>query len=581
VSYLENITHYFRKSLIDSERLSPSDKDILPALAPNQNTKNDYISLHNALWKEGEISDPNTLNKILGSKSQKEVLLFPRVDLLKQQAGQYTSQMRRVLLPLAVLVIVNKDGTLQPSKTPPWIPRQWISPNSDGDSITEMDTIDAYFTSNPYETVQNWGDLIKYCHGLLSYIVKAETNTNNIYEISLFDDYQTTANTLLQCEAPSLGVSTHIIKALDILLKNQEYPSLYRRYCSRTSPATTPFHSLIQDSSLAKKHVGQMTGEFPLAPNQRNAFHHFLNQNTHDILAVNGPPGTGKTTLLRSVVANLWTEYAIAESEPPLIVATSNNNQAVTNILDSFAKVDEHGLESSLQGRWLPEVASYGLYFCSQSKANGSNPFLYVAGDKGCMQAWQSKESLKNFTDSFLNKSMSWKKEADSIEKAKVCLHKSMLETKSNIEQGITLLDNFLATEQSIQNQYGSINALKESIKDFQKRITEIQFNIKETNTIANTFVEQWDKRSVFIKLFMWLPLIHKNEHWKNKQLLRQHNIELTGSSDADIETYMDQEIRTLRSSLKTNQLTFSQQINLENKYQNTSSSLTTWLARA
>jgi ABC-type hemin transport system ATPase subunit len=97
-----------------------------------------------------------------------------------------------------------------------------------------------------------------------------------------------------------------------------------------------------------------MTGEFPLSQKQRNALHYFLQQKDGEILDVNGPPGTGKTTLLRSVVADMWANAALDEKEPPLIVATSNNNQAVTNILESFAKVDEEGLQEELKVRWLP-----------------------------------------------------------------------------------------------------------------------------------------------------------------------------------------------------------------------------------
>ena len=61
--------------------------------------------------------------------------------------------------------------------------------------------------------------------------------------------------------------------------------------------------------------------------------------------------------MLRSVVANLWTNAAIEQVEPPVIIAASNNQPSCHKyVWKVLGKVNEEGIEQSLAGRWLPEI---------------------------------------------------------------------------------------------------------------------------------------------------------------------------------------------------------------------------------
>lgn len=51
----------------------------------------------------------------------------------------------------------------------------------------------------------------------------------------------------------------------------------------------------------------------------------------------------------------------------PIIVATSTNNQAVTNIIDSFGKIKKIGI-NNLENRWITGVNSFAVYFPSRGK---------------------------------------------------------------------------------------------------------------------------------------------------------------------------------------------------------------------
>lgn len=95
---------------------------------------------------------------------------------------------------------------------------------------------------------------------------------------------------------------------------------------------------LLAANAMFNERLGHSGDEFPLALAQRDALSHYLTQQSGDILAVNGPPGTGKTTLVLSIIATEWASAALHKTQPPVVIATSTNNQAVTNIIEAFGK---------------------------------------------------------------------------------------------------------------------------------------------------------------------------------------------------------------------------------------------------
>ncbi|RAZ82672.1 hypothetical protein DPM33_34405 [Mesorhizobium hawassense] len=113
--------------------------------------------------------------------------------------------------------------------------------------------------------------------------------------------------------------------------------------------------------------LGHSNDEFPVADHQREVLAHLAGARDGDILAINGPPGTGKTTMLLSAIADGWVRAALAQADPPLIVAASTNNQAVTNIIDAFGKDFARG-EGAFAGRWLPDIKSFGLFLAAASR---------------------------------------------------------------------------------------------------------------------------------------------------------------------------------------------------------------------
>jgi DNA polymerase III delta prime subunit len=124
----------------------------------------------------------------------------------------------------------------------------------------------------------------------------------------------------------------------------------------------------------AISNTGHMSAQYGLDPSQRLALRHLLETPHGHPLAVSGPPGTGKTSMMQSVIATVVVNSVLASTpQAPLIIASSATNQAVTNIIKAFAGIGLPFGDRKLDARWIPDVPSYGWYFPAPSKADSAD----------------------------------------------------------------------------------------------------------------------------------------------------------------------------------------------------------------
>lgn len=445
------------------------------------------------------------------------LVMFPRVDLLLNKGGARDSRKRKVLLPLVVFVQLDRSGRLRPALKSPWIPREWLGPNQSAAApIADVESVDIFVSENPFEGIESWRELVSYCTHMLCFLTatlyKAPDEHQpgtSLFDLKIHADYVPSEQGLLQIEdLPVVDAKGQMFKVLDELIEKDDLPSLYGSYVSRKPSCLKPSRNFEFDAELASQHIAQMSGEFPLSPKQRNALHHFLKQEDGEILAVNGAPGTGKTALLLSVVANLWTRAPLDEAEPPLIVATSNNNQAVTNILENFAKVDEAGLDERLIGRWLPEIGSYGLYCRAGNKANDKNPYLYHGTrDEGRMQVWQTQEYFGRACHQFLQFVERWRVGSGSdLLTAKKALHQAMVKVRGKILLGIESLKNLRLIEQEVVTACGGVDALRLEIKAKRELESAAKDHYEQTKKRLDEVYALWEGRTIWVRLLSLIP---------------------------------------------------------------------------
>ncbi|MGH1484713.1 MAG: DEAD/DEAH box helicase [Cellvibrionaceae bacterium] len=570
--YIKSITHYFRQSLIDGERLSPDIKALKQSIKkPNVNnvTKNQPFSLSNQIWDTGQVPEAfvDAMFSAVKAKPKTQVIplvLMPRIDLIKVSNGEAIGQQSPLMTPLVVEVLVNRNGQLSPSR-PPYVPREWLAPNqSDEVPFTDMAILDEFVTLNPF-AAKDWQELKDYCTCLLCALVDDESDrvldkedniNKTLWECSIHSDYVLKPELSLALLEPPIRATFHIVNVLDAILRGMPTSRLYQRLVCQSDEAKVAYNDLTKSLPHSQKHFAQMTGEFPLSPKQRNALHYLNALKDSQILAVNGPPGTGKTTLLRSVVANLWVEAALAgeNSDPPIIAAASSNNNAVTNILDSFARIDENQVEQALRGRWLPDLDTYGLYGCSKDKANEKNPFAYMTkqGD-GLMALLERKDYLEQAETKFLAAFNTWHdKDVESIEAATRYLHKTIVNAAEAINDIIDTFDQLQKTTQGCEALYGSEFELERLIEHLSEQQTTLNEKKTTTDNQLDHFLSLWQQRPFWQQLFSFLPPVKNRWHLANEVLARKLQWKTNDYSDHGIRAAHSTFITTLEEELGT-----------------------------
>lgn len=307
-------------------------------------------------------------------------------------------------------------------------------------------------------------------------------------------------------------------------------------------------------------HLGQMGFDFPISISQRKALYTF-NEKEQSVFAVNGPPGTGKTTLLQCIVANEMVKSAIVGNQPTLILACSNNNQAVTNIIDSFSKSNTK--EGYLQGRWLPNMEGYATYLSASGKTEaelaGIN-FKKLNGD-GLFARVESGDYLNNAKQNYLKKASNYLNMQIEHLTVNRCIEKlrdELILIKQNLESIPQKWQQYINSEQQFLSAY--LNDKMDKNDYYQNEILKVskfEKDIKELTETELKVNQYFDKEPFFRKIFCFLGFksAHQNRASQINIVLRDTIIKIPANivkfNRANTLDLIDKKINTGKAIIK------------------------------
>ena len=389
---MKSTTNYFRNALLAAQYPVIEYKDKVFETISWEEISNGCLMEEKAI----RFRDDVTIKEEDNEKPKKSVVIALKTVLTEyKDGGKINNDLEDLTSVFFLPAYLLQSGVLcVPDNQEPWIPREFLAPMVESlFVIGHADEFDDFLerTTERRVQIETWEAYLSYAIELYESVTKIKFFEDPFEKYKIRFD-----NKFYIFEYQKIDSVMNLLKAYNELQYDEE-PKLYTKI---TQCSIEPSRK-IQSSTKREKmigHVGQMGGEYPLSPSQRESISCFQEIKDGEVLAVNGPPGTGKTTLLQSIVADMYVKKALKREMAPIVVATSTNNQAVTNIIESFGKINPIGIKN-LEKRWVTGVHSFAVYFPSKGKETEAkrNNYQYtnVAGE-AFVEEVESEDNRKN-----------------------------------------------------------------------------------------------------------------------------------------------------------------------------------------
>lgn len=275
-----------------------------------------------------------------------------------------------------------------PQGSVPFFNREWLEPPdpdaTKDDYLGSVPDCDDFFSANPLQKGITWPEYWAYIE---SFVRTVTGNPIPLPNLAPVVGRRDTVWKIVKWDTG--GATKRIADAYQRAIT--QAPPLLNAICNKPRPPRkVDLPTTLNLSSALLGHIdtfdakkGKREG-FALERSQRIAATAMTQVSPGELLAVNGPPGTGKTSFLRAVIGTEYVQSALRGTDPWIILATAATNKAVTNIIESFAGIAGPEMQPEWSSRWLPHLPSYGWFYPAASKPDAElNGFMVLKRDGG------------------------------------------------------------------------------------------------------------------------------------------------------------------------------------------------------
>jgi energy-coupling factor transporter ATP-binding protein EcfA2 len=488
-SKTKEITKYFRSAVAAQSNMSIDfKKDDYQIILPQEVLRGEL----NLTTCEAIFADSNKDADDSESKTNKKtdlhvIICAKAIKTLYSANTKIQDEIEELTGVFYIPAILNRTGKLafnDGDKNLPWFPREYLQPMVDPKlAIGYEDTVDTFVSDHvdQVEKIASWSDYAAFFQDYYEAVSESKFEQTTIRNMDRQEAQFELEDHMYVFRDNTVMSTYHILKLYNHLQDNDQTAALYETFVSMNPETTVP---LVQnDVNTMQVHCGQMGGGYPLSPSQREVMNHFNAMKDGEILAVNGPPGTGKTTLLQSIVADMYVKRAINQEKAPLIVASSTNNQAVTNIIDSFGKIETAGI-ANLEERWIEGVNSFAVYFPSGSKEKEALEKGYqYTNQKGefFVSNVDTKENLERSKSKLIQScNVYFETEHQDITACQNKLHEELLYVEKSKNTLLSLVQELSGYDLNGQSLEAHIDTLEGQIADKEAMISGLRQRVHE-----------------------------------------------------------------------------------------------------